>query len=199
MKKSMPYLLIVLLTVFFMYGCSNQPLQEINAAKSAVDSVVSEGAEKYLPDDTRKINDDLLKAMDEVKAQDTKFFKNYARAKELLAAVRLEAEALNAKLPVKKEEAKTAAISAMGEARAAMDEANTLFQKAPRGNDPNGADETVSIELKNIEDSFQELQMQIEREDYLTIASRAAEIKSKASELSALIKQLPAKAEKKKK
>jgi len=141
----------------------------------------------------------LAKAMDEVKAQDAKIFKNYSKAKEMLGNVKVEAEAINSKLPAKKEEAKKDAIAAIEAAKAAMDEAKALLAKAPRGKGPTAANDTISADIKNLEDSFKELQMQVDREDYLTIASKAGEIRNKASELSTLLKQTPAKTEKKKK
>lgn len=199
MKQSIRCIMITLIAVFFIAGCSKQPLQEINTAKSAVDSIISEGAEKYLPDEAKKINDDLNKAMDEVKTQDAKIIKNYDKAKAMLAAVKAEAEAIDSKLPAKKEEAKKAAITAMEDAKAVMDETMALFEKASKGKGLKADTETLSAEVKTLEDSFKELQMQIEREDYLTIASRADELKNKASELSTLLRQPPAKTEKKKK
>jgi hypothetical protein len=54
MKRSMQYIIISIFAIFLITGCSRQPLQEINAARSAVDSVISEGAEKYLPEDAKK-------------------------------------------------------------------------------------------------------------------------------------------------
>ena len=198
MKHSMRHVMIGLIALFFITGCSKQPLQEINAAKTAVDSIISEGAEKYLSDDAKKLNDNLNKAMDEVTAQDAKIFKNYSKAKEMLINVKAEAEAINSKLPAKKEEAKKDAVSAIEAAKAAMDEIKALLEKSPKGN-PSAAQESISADIKNLEDSFRELQVQIDREDYLTIASKAGEIRDKASELSTLLKQQPAKAEKKKK
>jgi len=53
MKHSMRYIIISLIGIFLIAGCSRQPLQEINAAKTAVDSIISEGAEKYMPDDAK--------------------------------------------------------------------------------------------------------------------------------------------------
>ena len=131
--------MISLIAIVFITGCSKQPLQEINTAKAAVDSIISEGAEKYLPDDAKKINDDLNKAMDEVKAQDAKTFKNYENAKKMLAAVKTEADAINAKLPAKKEEARKEAITAMEDAKIAMDAAKTLLEKAVQGENPEGS------------------------------------------------------------
>jgi len=199
MKHSMRYIMITLIVISFIAGCSNQPLQEINAAKTAVDSLISEGAEKYLPEDAKKINDDLNKAMAEVKAQDAKMFKNYGKAKEMLTAVKASAEAVNAKLPAIKEGARKDAIAAMENAKKAIDEVKTLLEKTSSGKGANADNEAVSAGVKNLEDSFKELQMQVDREDYLSIASKAGEISNKTSELSALIKQTPAKTEKKKK
>ena len=199
MKHSMRCIMISLIALFFIAGCSKQPLQEINAAKAAVDFVISEGAEKYLPDDAKKLNDDLNKAMDEVKAEDAKIIKNYSKAKEMLVNVKAEAEAINSKLPAKKEEAKKDAVAAIEAAKTAMDEAKALLAKGSTGKSPIAANETISTEVKDLDDSFKELQIQVEREDYLTIASKAGEIRNKASELSILLKQPPAKTEKKKK
>lgn len=195
MKHGMRYIMLGLIALFFITGCSKQPLQEINAAKAAVDSIISDGAEKYLPDDAKKLNDDLNKAMDEVKVQNEKIFKNYSRAKEMLVNVKAEAEAINSKLPAKKEEAKKDALAAIEAAKAAIDNAKILVAQAARGS----ANETISTDIKDLDDSFKELQTQVDREDYLTIASRAGEIRHKASELSTLLKQTPAKTEKKKK
>lgn len=199
MNHGMRYIIIGLIALLFISGCSKQPLQEINAAKTAVDSIISEGAEKYLPDDAKKLNDDLNRAMDEVKAQDEKIFKNYSKTKEMLLNVKTEAETIAVKLPVKKEEAKKDAISTIEAAKAAIDEAKTLIAKSSVGKVPNAANDTTSTDIKNLEDAFKELQGQIDREDYLTIASRAGEIRNKATELSAPLKQAPARTEKKKK
>ena len=187
MKQQIRYIVVSLLAIVFITGCSKQPLQEINDAKAAVDSIVSEGAEKYLPDDAKKINDNLNKAMDEVKAQDAKTLKNYDNAKKMLAAVKAEAQAINAKLPLKKEEARKNAIAVMADAKIALDAAKALAEKASRGKDAKTTGETIGADIQNLEDSFMELQAQVDREDYLTIAFRASEIKSKASDLTDLM------------
>ena len=199
MKYSMHYIMISLIVIFLIAGCSRQPLQEINAAKAAVDFVISEGAEKYLSDDAKKLNENLNKAMDEVKTQDAKILKNYSKAKEMLVNVKAEAEAVNSKLPAKKEEAKKDAIAAIEAAKAVMDETKAFLAKGLRGKDPDAANENISTDIKNLEDSLKELQVQIDREDYMTIASKAGEIRNKASELSTLLKQTPEKTDKKKK
>jgi hypothetical protein len=106
---------------------------------------------------------------------------------------------INSKLPAIKEEAKKDAVAAIEAAKAALDETKALLAKASRGKSPSASNETTSADIKNLEDSFKELQVQIDREDYMTIASKAGEIRNRATELSTLLKQTPAKTEKKKK
>jgi hypothetical protein len=102
-------------------------------------------------------------------------------------------------LPAKKEEAKKDAIAAITAAKAALDEAKVLLAKGSREKGPGAANEAIGADIKNLEDSLKELQVQIDREDYMTIASKAGEIRNKASELSAPLKQPQGKTEKKKK
>ena len=199
MKQTGRYMAMITIAIFFIAGCSKQPLQEINTAKAAVDSIVSDGSEKYLPEDTKKINDDLNKAMAEVQAQDAKLIKNYGKAQEMLGTVKSEADAVAAKLPSIKDAAKKTADSAMQEARASIDEAGALADKVSKGKGKKPDVAALGAELKALEDSFKELQSQVERADYLTVASRAAEIKGKASAFSEGLKQLPEKADKKRK
>lgn len=198
MNLSMHHILLSLIAVLFISGCTKQPLQEISDTKSAVDTIMSEGAEKYLPDETKNINDALNKAIDEVKAQDAKIFRNYEKAGRMLAAVRAEAEAMNAQLSVKKEESKKEAIALMEEVKTLIDATKALTEKTSSGKKPKVVDEPVASEMKNLETSFRELQVLLDREDYLTAISHVAEIKQKASAVSTLIKQSPTHAVKKK-
>ena len=199
MIQSKRYIIISIFALFLIGGCSRQPLQEINAARSAVDAVISEGAEKYLPEDAKKINDALNKALDEVKAQDAKIFRNYDKAKEMLAAVKTGAGAIAAKLTVKKEEVKKDAIAAIEDAKTVLDTARELLEKNSGRKGSKAANESILAEVKNLESSFKELQLLVDREDYLMAMSQAGEIRNKASELSTFIQQSYTKTEKKKK
>ena len=199
MKRSMRYIIISIFAVFLITGCSRQPLEEINAARTAVDSVFSEGAENYLPEDAKKINDALNKAMDEVKAQDAKIFKNFDKAKEMLAAVKTEAGVIAAQLTVKKEEVKKDAISAIEDAKTVLDTTKELIEKNSGRKGSKAANESILAEVKNLESSFKELRALVDKEDYLMAISQAGEIRNKASELSTFIQQSYTKTEKKNK
>ena len=55
---------------------------------------------------SKKLNDDLQAAMDEVNTQSKQFFKKFGTAKEMLAKVQTDADALKATIPAKIEAAK---------------------------------------------------------------------------------------------
>jgi enoyl-[acyl-carrier protein] reductase I len=42
---------------FVITGCGKQPIEEMNAAKASIDSVVAEGAQKFAAEDAKKLND----------------------------------------------------------------------------------------------------------------------------------------------
>jgi len=189
MKSTLSYLISITILTFMFTACSKQPAQEINAAKSAVDTVISEGAEKYASEDAKKMNADLTAAMDEIKTQDGKFMKNYDKAKGMLAKVKADAETLKAGLAVKKEEAKKNAIASQEAAKAAIDEAKSLLSKAPKGKGSSADIEAMKADIKGIEEAFPDVQKLIDAEDYVAASDKANAMKDKASEISGQIKQ----------
>jgi hypothetical protein len=190
MKGVYRYFLFGLILTAMLAGCSKQPALEINAAKAAVDAAVGEGAEKYAPADTRQVNDALSAAMNEVKTQDGKFLKDYKKAKEMLARVKLEADALKTGLAAKKDEAKKNAVAAGESAWTALNEAKALLKKAPKAK---GAAEQIDAVIKAIQgldDSLQEVQKLIASEDYLTAFEKAGVVKSKTAGVTEQIRNI---------
>ncbi len=185
----MRYLIVGLMAMFLFVGCAQQPTKEINDAKAAVDAVVAEGAEKYAQADAKKLNDDLAAAMSEIKAQDGKMMKNYSKAKEALAKVKADAEALKTGLAAKKEEAKQNAITAQGAAKTAINDAKALLAKAPKGKGSKADIEAMKADVKGLEESLPEVQKLVDTEDYSAAAEKANAIKDKASAVSDQIKQ----------
>lgn len=188
MKAMLRYLVLGLVSMFLFVGCSKQPTDEINSSKSAVDTVVVEGA-KYAPEDTKKLNDDLSAAMNEIKTQDSKLFKNYSKAKEMLAKAKSDAEALKAGLTEKKEQAKQNALALQNTAKTSLDEAKTLLSKAPRGKGTKADIEAMKADIKGLEESLMDVQKLIDTEDYALASDKANAIKDKAVSVSDQIKQ----------
>lgn len=193
MKGVRRYFTYGLVMLFILAGCAKQPTMEMDEAQKAVEGAKAAGSERYLPEDTKKVSDGLTAALDEVKAQDEKFalFRNYEKAKQMLAQVKVDGEKLKADTIAKKEEAKKNAIAGQEAAKAAIEEAKALLAKAPMGKGAKADIEAMKGDIKGLEDSLPELQQLIDKEDYLTAIDKARVIKEKADGVSSQVKAFP--------
>lgn len=189
MKKSIVIFMVFVMAGFLLAGCGKQPTEDMNAAKSAVDAVIAEGAEKYAPEDAKMLNEQMTAALEEISIQDSKVMKNYSKAQEMLVKVKADAEALKASLPMKKEEAKNSAIAAQEAAKTAIDEAKKLLAKAPKGKGSRADIEAMKADVKGLEDVIAEVQSAIDVEDYSVATEKAKSIQEKAAEVSSQITQ----------
>jgi hypothetical protein len=189
MKRSIILFLAVVMAGMLLIGCGKQPTEKMNTAKSAVDAVIADGAEKYAPEDAKKLNDELTAALDEIKVQDGKMMKNYAKAEEMLAKVQADADALKTSLPMKKEEAKNNALAAQEAAKTALEDAKKLLSKAPKGKGSRADIEAMKADVKGLEDSLAEVQAAVDTEDYAAATEKAKSIQEKAAEVSSQITQ----------
>ena len=132
MKGFTKNLVLVLAIAVVLTGCK-APTQLIDTTKAAIEEVGKAGAAKYAVAELKGLNDKLTAALDEVAAQDKKFFKKFGKAKEMLTGLGTDIESLKTALPAKIEAAKNEALKLQGEAKAAIDEAKALLAKAPTG------------------------------------------------------------------
>ena len=191
MKRLLKYFTYGLLVMFILVGCAKQPSEDINAAQKAVEDLKATGAEKYIPEDTKKVDDSLAAALNEIKAQDGKFAlsRNYDKAKQMLAQVKADAEKVKVDIAAKKEEAKKNALAGQQAARASVKEAKALLAKAPMGKGSRADIEALKGDIKGLEDSVPELQQLIDKEDYAVAIDKAKAIKEKADGVSNQIKE----------
>jgi len=180
-----------LLAMFILAGCAKQPTEDINTAQKAVEAAKAAGGDKYIPEDSKKVDDNLAAALNEIKAQDSKFAlsRNYDKAKQMLAQVKADAEKVKTDVPSKKEEAKKNALAGQEAARASVKEAKALLAKAPMGKGARADIEALKGDLKGLEDSVPELQQLIDKEDYVVATDKAKAIKEKADGVSNQIKE----------
>lgn len=184
MKNFTKYVVLGLFVVSLFASCAKQPTQAIDATKAAVEAATKEGADIYAADELKKLNDDMQAAMDEINTQGKKFFKKYGKAKEMLAKIQADADALKATIPAKKEAAKNAAIQAQTDAQTALTEAKALLEKAPKGKGTKADIEAFKADLAGLEASFPEIQAAIDKEDYFGASNTANSIKEKAVSIS---------------
>lgn len=193
MKNLMKLSVLGLLVVFLFTSCAKQPTQQIDEAKAAIAAVQAAKGNIYAKEELKKLNDDLQAAMDEVNAQSKKLFKKYGKAKEMLAKVKTDAEAVKALIPARIEEAKNAALAAQSEAKAAYDEAKALLDKAPKGKGTKADIEALKADLAGLEAQLNEVQTAIDGEDYLVAKGKALSIKDKAAAIAEQVKAAIAK------
>lgn len=187
--KTMRFFILSIMILTLLMGCGKKPTQEIESTQGAVNAVISEGLGKYAPEDEKKLKDAMAAAMDEIKVQDGKTFKNYDKAKQMLADVKKMAEEMKAALPAKKEQAKQNALSALEAAKSAVSEAKTLLAKAPKGKGTAADIQALSGDVKGLEDSLAEVSGLIEKEEFGEAVTKANALKEKASGVSDQIKQ----------
>jgi hypothetical protein len=191
MKHLLKYFTYGLLVMFILAGCAKQPSEDINAAQKAVEAAKAAGGDKYIPEDSKKVDDNLAAALNEIKAQDSKFAlsRNYDKAKQMLAQVKADAEKVKTDVPSKKEEAKKNALAGQEAAKASIKEAKALLAKAPRGKGARADIEALKGDIKGLEDSVPELQQLIDKEDYVVATDKAKAIKEKADGVTNQIKE----------
>jgi len=186
-RTTVKLLVVALALSVFLLGCGKKPETEINNTKASLDSAIQEGAEKYAKEEAKLLNDDLTAAMDEIKVQDEKFFKNYDKSKEMLASVQAKADSLKAEIPARKEKAKNDAQAALDAAKTAVADANALLAKAPRGKGTMADLEALKADAAGLQDSIVEAETLMTSEEYFAAADKANGIKDKAAEVSAQI------------
>lgn len=172
--------LVLVLAIALVLAACKQPTQQINEAQAVIDEIAKAGADKYAAAEFKTLGDDMKAAQDEIAVQDKKFFKKFGTAKDMLAKVKTDAEALKAALPGKIEAAKNAAIAIQAEAKTAIDEAKALLEKAPKGKDTKKDIEALKADLAGAETAFAEIQTALDATDYLGAADKAKSVKEKA-------------------
>lgn len=183
--------LVVLAVVLlaFLTHCGQKPAKEIDETTASVNTVISERLGKYSPEDEKKLKDAMAAAMDEIKVQEGKTFKNYDKAKQMFAEVKKSADEMKAALPAKKEQAKQSALAATEAAKAAVAEAKKLLAQAPKGKGTAADIEALKGDVKGTEDLLPEVQGLIDKEEYGAAVSKANAIKEKAAGITNQVQQ----------
>ncbi|MDP2916133.1 MAG: hypothetical protein Q8O91_11875 [Candidatus Aminicenantes bacterium] len=180
-------LVLVLAIAVVLAGCK-APTQQIDTTKAALEEVTKASADIAPVPELKDLNDKLTAALDEIAAQDKKFFKKFGKAKEMLTNLGTDIEALKAALPAKIEAAKNEAIKLQGEAKAAIDEAKALLAKAPTGKGTKKDIDALKADLAGAETAFAEIQTALDGKDYIVAQDKANAIKTKAADIAAQVK-----------
>src|SRR5262249_41228543 len=100
--------LAVLALILATLACGKAPQAEKDSAKAAMDDAEA-SAEKWASSEWQAAQSSMSQAQAEIEAQNQKWFKNYDKAKELLAQAKADAEKAKAAAVTNKETAKNEA------------------------------------------------------------------------------------------
>ncbi|MBU1187001.1 MAG: hypothetical protein KKD56_04140 [Acidobacteria bacterium] len=187
MKTWMKGIVLGTVLAFVLAGCA-QPTKEMDAAAAAVEAAVNEGAEVYAKEDLLNLQADMTSANDKISSQGKKLFKGYGEAKDLLAQIKTRADELTAVIPAKKEEARNAALAALDQANAAVEEAKALLADAPSGKGTKADIDAMAGDIKAMEEMILEAQAKMDAMDFFGASDTAKLIGEKAAAVSAQIK-----------
>ena len=162
---------------------------ELASAQSSIDTIVSEGAEIYTPEQLKSINNKLEEAKAELKVQEGNFFKNYDLAKHTLAQVKSDADALKGQIAQRKEELKVAATTALSEAVAALTEAKAMLEVAPQGKGSLADLQAMKSDVVGLEAELEGIQPQIDSGEYIAAAEKANAVAARAMTINSDISQ----------
>jgi hypothetical protein len=178
-------LLPVLCTVVLMGGCAQPPADQINAAEQAVKDAEQSGAATYVANDYAKIDGLRAALKQEVADQDAKFalLRDYGKAEQLAATTKAEAERVKADAVKKMEEAKSAAVQAQQAAQQTVQSTLALVAMAPAGKD-RAALESIKTDAEALKASLNDVQMAIDKADYLVAQTKAKAIQEKGQAVS---------------
>lgn len=187
MKTLIKAIAFTAVAAVLLTGCAKPPTQERADAQASIDNCVKLEADKYGQQELAGLKSGIAAADAEIKVQEDKFFKNFDKAKEMIAKVKADATALAQVLPQRKEAAKKAAMDAQTEATAALTAAKELLAKAPKGKGTRADIEAYTADLNSVEAEMASVQSMIAAEDFLGAKGKADALKDKAAGVGAQI------------
>lgn len=189
MKQLYRLIIFGLISALVLTGCDKAPTQEITDAKAQVEAATTADTQTYAADELAQLTSTLEAAEEEVKTQDEKWFGNFDKAKEMLAAIKPSAENVSVVAAQRKEEARNKAVTAQYEAVVAIADAKALLEQAPTGKETKADIEYFKADLAGLEETLTGLQQSIDEEKYSEAVDSANVIKEMASSISVEISQ----------
>ncbi len=171
--------------MFGIAGCAQPPTEQIAAAEQAIKDAQTSGAATYLADEYAKLEGSLAAIKKEVADQESRFplFRDYGKVDQMVVTAKGDAERVKAEAVKKMEEAKHAAVQAQQGAKDAVDAALGLVAHAPAGKD-RAALEAIKTDAEALKASLIDVQMMLDKSDYVGAQTKAKAILEKSQAVS---------------
>jgi hypothetical protein len=166
-------------------SCAKAPLQDVDAAKAALQSAKDAEAERYVSGQYMDAKDSLDVALAEVEKQNAKFawFRKYDDAKSMLQTAISNANAAKNSAVAEKDKVRKEAEDTLLQAQAAVASGRDLLTRAPKGKGERAAVEAIKADLDAVETSFAEVSNAITQGELMSARDKARASLDKANSL----------------
>lgn len=192
-NKFFASLAILGLTAMIFTGCSKQPQAEIDAANAAIEQAKQVGADVYVHESFMALQDSLNSVMVLVEAQNSKFIKNYSKAKEQLVGVTQFAGEVKLQAETRIEEMKSEIQANITEVKSLIEANRNLCTEAPKGKEGTSALMAIKAEIDAVEVSINETATMVENGDFATVLDKTNAAKEKATAIQTELTEVIAK------
>lgn len=170
------------LAIIIFTACQQAPQNELDLARSAVDSAKTAEANRYLAADFQAIQDSLNSAQASIEEQNSKtaFARKYDESKRILAVVTTMANEAVTKTQIRREELKAQNQVLLNEVKIMLEENKALVLKAPKGKEGKEAHNLIQQDLSAIEATVTEAESLITTGDILSANDKLTVSKQKA-------------------
>jgi hypothetical protein len=174
-------------------GCAKPPQEDISAAQAEMDKARQAQAETWAANEYRGANEAMNAAQAEITAQNEKWFKNYDKAKELLATAKTDATKAAEAAAANKAQAKSDAEAAMSAADTALGTAEAALKVAPVTKDSKADLELFKNDLATLRSTLDAARASFASEDYKKALESANSVKDQATSIATQLEQAKAK------
>jgi hypothetical protein len=183
------------LVMLFIVGCSKPPEAEMSAATTAMDAAKAAEADQYAPDAYRMAQDTLQAAQEAKVEQDGKFalFRKYGKSKEMFVSAKSLADKAAADAAAETERVRQEVMAMMTDVQAALDQADQALKKAPRGKGSAPDIELMKNDLLNATNVFTEAKADFDAGKFLVARTKLEAAKNQAMKVVADVEAAKAK------
>ena len=174
-------------------GCAKPPQEDISAAQAEMDKARQAQAETWAANEYRGANEAMNAAQAEINAQNEKWFKNYDKAKELLATAKTDAAKASEAAAANKAQAKSDAEAAMSAADTALGTAEADLKVAPVTKDSKADLELFKNDLATLRSTLDAAKASFASEDYKKALESANSVKDQATSIATQLEAAKAK------
>lgn len=198
MVKRFAVVLVAVVAMWSMSGCSKAPVTEIDAGKAALENAKASEAEMYAPELFQQASDSLNAATVAIQEQDAKFsmFRDYDRATEMLAKSQQLAEQAIAQAAAEKERVRVADSVMAAEIVTMITDTRALLAKAPRGKGTSTDLKVLGGDLDAAQTALDAAMAEWQTGQYLAVQQKLEAVKAQVSNVKTQIDAALAKVKK---